>query len=224
MAVKLKLSVNDKQIQATLTSLISREIDARITRSIPSITKYARSLIAQSFLSSPEVPSLLRGKLQQDFGLTSDLAQSAVNEILSALIAGVSVKTENVETSGVLSYLKSLVWKEKSIILSVYPNPELYKSIQTGSYISSTDRDINIDWLEWLMTRGTEIIVTGYQVKYDPKDPSWSRSNSAIMIKRKNGAFRVDPEFSGTLEDNFITRAISTIIPELQRRIIEELK
>ena len=224
MAVKLKLSVNDKQIQATLTSLISREIDARITRSIPSITKYARSLITQSFLSSPEVPSLLRGKLQQDFGLTSDLAQSAVNEILSALIAGVSVKTENVETSGVLSYLKSLVWKEKSIILSVYPNPELYKSIQGGSYVSSTDRDINIDWLEWLMTRGTEIIVTGYQVKYDPKDPSWSRSNSAIMIKRKSGAFRVDPEFSGTLEDNFITRAISTIIPELQRRIIEELK
>lgn len=224
MAVKLKLSVNDKQIQATLTSLISREIDARITRSIPSITKYARSLITQSFLSSPEVPSLLRGKLQQDFGLTSDLAQSAVNEILSALIAGVSVKTENVETSGVLSYLKSLVWKEKSIVLSVYPNPELYKSIRGGSYISSTDRDINIDWLEWLMTRGTEIIVTGYQVKYDPKDPSWSRSNSAIMIKRKSGAFRVDPEFSGTLEDNFITRAISTIIPELQRRIIEELK
>ena len=59
-----------------------------------------------------------------------------------------------------------------------------------------------LNFLEWLLLKGDTTIVFGY--RYEPM-PGSGRSEGGIMVKQ--GAWRVPPQFSGTAENNFITRA-----------------
>jgi hypothetical protein len=64
-------------------------------------------------------------------------------------------------------------------------------------------QDGDLHWLEWLLKRGDSIIVTNYT--YNPSS-GLGRSGLGNMIP--GGAFRVPPQFSGTEDNNFITRAL----------------
>jgi hypothetical protein len=61
----------------------------------------------------------------------------------------------------------------------------------------------DLHWLDWLLKRGDNIIVVNYQ--YNPES-GLGRSGLGNMIP--GGAFRIPPEYSGTDDDNFVTRAL----------------
>ena len=65
-----------------------------------------------------------------------------------------------------------------------------------------TENGTALPRLKWLLTLGDKIIITEFEVEY--KDGS-GRSGLASMSE--GGTFRVNPSFSGTEENNFITRA-----------------
>jgi hypothetical protein len=70
----------------------------------------------------------------------------------------------------------------------------------------------SLPWLEWLLTRGSEILIADYDVAYG--DFPESRSGSSIMVASSSG-FSIPPEFAGTASDNFFTRAIEDAIPNI---------
>ena len=79
-----------------------------------------------------------------------------------------------------------------------------------------------ITWLDWLMTRGTKVVVEDFEfvsTDYDDK----SRSGGGFMLPT-GGVFRVDPKFAGTAGDNFITKAIIANDENIRRIIQEEFK
>ena len=57
--------------------------------------------------------------------------------------------------------------------------------------------------LQWLVERGDEIIVACYS--YDAQS---GLGRSGLGYMSQGGAFRVPPQFSGTSDDNFITRSL----------------
>jgi hypothetical protein len=63
----------------------------------------------------------------------------------------------------------------------------------------------HIDWLDWLLTRGQQQIISGYRVSYNSVWPS--RSGGGLMVKSRKKSFSIDQKPSGTINDNFITRA-----------------
>jgi hypothetical protein len=71
---------------------------------------------------------------------------------------------------------------------------------------------------------GDSIVVNNYHVIYSlsQKQASFSRTGKALMAKRGN--FRVDPAFSGTEDNNFITRAMEGIEDEIFDIVIKQIE
>lgn len=67
----------------------------------------------------------------------------------------------------------------------------------------------DVNWLEWLLTAGTSEVVANYRILYG--DFAKSRTGEAIMTPSKSGGFRFDSEFTGTEDNNWITRSLAKV-------------
>jgi hypothetical protein len=72
-----------------------------------------------------------------------------------------------------------------------------------------------IEWLNWLLTKGDGIIVSGY--RYRDASGRGRAGSRAGGLMYKGGAWRVPPQFSGTARNNFLTRAFD--VPYIQQEI-----
>jgi len=72
-------------------------------------------------------------------------------------------------------------------------------SLQSGHVL--TEKGTDLHWLDWLLIKGDTTIITGYTYIPGPL----GRSGGGEM--NIGGLWRVPPEFSGTITNNFITRS-----------------
>ena len=76
----------------------------------------------------------------------------------------------------------------------------------------------SLPWLDWLINLGDSVIIADFGVTYGP----FGRSGQARMSVKKR-PFKVDTAFSGTPEDNFITRALDKRASEIESAIRRSL-
>lgn len=88
-------------------------------------------------------------------------------------------------------------------------------------YASYQSKGGQVDWLEWLLTAGTSEVVSNYKVLYGEFSRS-SRTGEAIMVPSKRGGFRFEPEYAGTIDDNWITRSLNRLESRISN-IFEEI-
>lgn len=169
-------------------------------------TDAVKQKFASKIRTSSEYRSLVspQGALHVDLGLgelggdwsgKAD-AVSALADIVEQIIAGVTVTITDrkAEEDFVIGLNIKLLENLDDIINS-----------ESGKYVSINARgDYNeVPWLEWLLTGGSSSVVVGYHVLY--KDSEASRTLHAVMVKQ--GSFSIDGRFTGTKNNNFITRA-----------------
>jgi len=87
--------------------------------------------------------------------------------------------------------------------------------------VVDTERGYSLPWLEWLLTKGGQIIVRNFEVKYGANPRS--RSGDAVMVSSGSN-WRVPSQFTGTSSNNWITRALSTIENKILKLLESELK
>lgn len=183
-----------------------KQVESRITIKV-------REMIRKSIFSSGATQSILSGKLRSDFGLTYSAAQSAVSSIISHIL-------ENITLSMSYSYKGAniAVFSLNLLPLGIQSLSQLPEGnyISTGKYGGG-----DVTWLTWLLTKGTTVVVGDFYV-FEGLSGS-SRSNESVMQKVKTGrsGFRVDPGFSGSQDDNFVTRALEHIIPEIRGEVFK---
>lgn len=208
---RLKLVTTPSQFAATVKFLAAKPIDRILTKARPAIQNRISNLLRTAIEGSLTIRSLKGGKLQVDFGLTDGAASEATADIVNAVVSSIKVffkKSRRGKTLG-------------NLVIQIDP-ATISAIVQTspgGIYDSNGHQ---ITWLNWLMTRGTQVIIDDFEVvstDYDDK----SRSGGGFMLPT-NGVFRVDPEFAGTPGDNFITRAIIANGPNIRRIIQEEFR
>jgi hypothetical protein len=188
---KITLVDSNFKIEQNILKAMEDELKVILNKARPKIHAEIINLVIGALEACPEIQSLQGGKLQMDFGLSEDVT----HEIIYAIANSTHVYFKNVR----------LYKKSASAALSVYIQPEDFRNILSLSGASvKTDKGQTIPWLEWLLTAGDAVLITQYHVDYGnyPK----SRSGGAVM--KPSGIFKVDSAFSGTAEDNFITRAL----------------
>lgn len=80
----------------------------------------------------------------------------------------------------------------------------------------TTEKGFSIDWAEWLLVRGNEIIISDYIFR--PGFVEYSRSGNGIMTKLKAGAFwRVPSTHSGIIGNNWLTRSLQESIKQIEK-------
>ena len=75
--------------------------------------------------------------------------------------------------------------------------------------------------MDWLLNKGSQVVVSGFESVFSV-DGSKSRSGLGFMFKTGN-SFRVDPRYSGTKDDNFLTRLINNNRPAIEIIIKDEI-
>ena len=198
MGGRLRLLTTDAQFSATVSFLAAPKINKILRKAKPLIQRKVSDLLRTVIEGSPAIRSLEDGVLRVDFGLEDGMADSATRDIVNAVVSSLVVEFQAPKSKRSLTLGSLSIRIDPAVVSSL-----VQVSTTAGIYNSNGH---NISWLNWLMTKGTEVVVEGFDVvstEYDER----SRSGGGFMIKT-GGAFRVAPEFAGTPGDNFITRAI----------------
>ena len=208
----LKLVTTPSQFAATVQFLVAPKVDKLLVKAKPAIQNQISHLLRIAIQGSATVQDLKNGQLRVDLGLTDDAAASAVVDIVNAVLSSINVffkKSQRGKTLGTL-------------VIQIDP-ATVSAAVETSSIGSYLSDGYKITWLDWLMTRGTEVVVEGFEVVSTASYDDRSRSGGGFMLQT-GGAFRVAPEFAGTAGDNFVSRAIIANGPNIRRIIQEEFR
>ena len=210
---KYDIRLNSNQVAAAIVQetkeILGRTIDQLRIRIRPDLVNYVEKKLKE--YPSNTYYSLNFGELQRDFGFSpgENVAEQVVKTISSSIQ---------------LSKLGPT-----SVSLGGFRLEILKEGIQSllNKGFAAYDSDGNtVDWLRWLLTAGDTIVVADYEVMKEKGTPlSSSRSGYALMISPKmSKGFRVDPNHSGTIDDNWITRALFSAQQDIVNKLLTGLR
>ena len=192
--VKIKESI--KQIQKSINNALQRLINPLLPKAAKKIEPKIRNLVRSSLLSSPEIQSLKGGTLKFEFGLDND----PTNQIVEAIVSSLEVRVKKVD-------------KNLNGGFYVYMQPNSYSNLLT---LSAAQQQIesggSLPWLSWLLTLGDAIIVADFGVSFKS---GTGRSGGATMSEDLR-PYKVNSAYSGTVNNNFVTRAIDRVSPQIR--------
>lgn len=199
---KIKLLDSTSKIQKNTLKAAEPEIKNLFLRAKPRIESGVKQTVVRALSQCPEIASLRDGTLRLDFGLVVDPTE----DLIYAVANSVHVIFKNFRF-----YKNSM-----SNVMSVYVQPTDFDNLLSLAVANVvTERGEVLPWLEWLLTAGNAIVIAGYSVEYGNFQAS--RTGGAVM--EPVGFFKVDPQFSGTPDNNFITRALEPYGEEISNLI-----
>ena len=191
LRVRINLKDDVKTVEKKIAQSISEQLNNKLRISVDKIKRDVKVFVRNLLKISPEIQSLRNGELRGAFGIPKEIDPTL--EIIEAIVATVDVEFKLVRggrggfSGGLVIQIQP---KDLSNLLNL-PNARIVTKEGTA-----------LPWLKWLLTLGDKIIIKEFEVEY--KDGA-GRSGLATMSE--GGTFRVNPSFSGTEENNFITRA-----------------
>ena len=183
---------------------LNRTIDQLRIRIRPDLVNYVEKKLKE--YPSNTYYSLNFGELQRDFGFRP--GENVAEQVVKTISSSIQLSKLG-PTSVSLGGFRLEILKEG------------IQSLLNKGFAAYDSNGNTVDWLRWLLTAGDTIVVADYQVMKDKGTPlSSSRSGYALMISPKmSQGFRVDPNHSGTIDDNWITRALFSA----QQDIVDKL-
>ena len=183
---------------------LNRTIDQLRIRIRPDLVNYVEKKLKE--YPSNTYYSLNFGELQRDFGFSP--GENVAEQVVKTISSSIQLSKLG-PTSVSLGGFRLEILKEG------------IQSLLNKGFAAYDSNGNTVDWLRWLLTAGDTIVVADYQVMKDKGTPlSSSRSGYALMISPKmSQGFRVDPNHSGTIDDNWITRALFSA----QQDIVDKL-
>lgn len=195
---KIKIIDSNNKIEKNILDGCRDELKKIFTKAIPKIRADVINLTVDALSKSPEIQSLKYGILKFDFGLTEDPTTAIIYAVANSIdVYFKGLRLNKNSTSNVLS-----IYIQPSDFQNLLNLSEAYSVVELGN---------SLPWLKWLLTAGDAVLIKGYHVEYG-NNPN-SRSGGAIMVPKS--IFKVNSTFSGTEDDNFITRALANYDKEL---------
>jgi len=212
MTISIKILETDVVIKRRIMKAVAKEVNVIFNKAKPRIFTEMQKLTEKLLFASPEIQSLQGGDLQAVFGIRKGEEDSVVYAIVKAVSS--SVKVENI----VISARSSMGLRGG---MKIYIQPDDFSNLLSlpEGYVFYGEGDANtIPWLQWLLTLGDKILIGDYH--FEAKD--MGRSTMGIMVPK--GTFRVPPSYSGTEDNNFITRAFARRAGEIAKAIQRSLR
>lgn len=191
MYIELTESVGT--IESKINAALAEEINLLLSKKKVRIESKCKSLVANWILSQPEIVSLQTPTLDSlagQFGIIRGMEETAVKDIISAIEDSVYVRLKKVD-------------KKLNGGLEAFFQPNTFVNLLglTSGHVYYERGDLH--WLSWLLEEGDNVIVVNYTY-----NPGTGLGRSRLGNMQEGGAFRVPPEFSGNIRNNFITRAL----------------
>jgi len=196
--MSIELLENDREFEKIILNLIQTKFAITALKSIDKIKQRVKPIVFQALSECPEIKELKSGtKLRGELGLKRADATSAANSIAKTVSEAISVTFDRgLGTKGI----------KGGILLNIQPRD--YQNVlnisKASVFYKPNDR---LDWLDWLLNKGDSIIVSGFH--FEPvTNRKVDGGRTGLGTMKKGGSWRIDPVYSGTSDDNFITRAL----------------
>jgi hypothetical protein len=196
-----------KEMERRILHAASLEVDERFARADNNIERMLKMKVVSWLLSSPEILSLMsqsENSLKGDFGLTNPSA--SVMSIIEAVQDSIEIEQMRVKTT------------TGFLVLRIKIQPKHMGNVISAVDPVQTEKGANLPWIEWLLLKGDEIIITDYHV-----EPKIGTGRSGLATMKAGGEYtvgRVNPAYSGTQDDNFITRALKGKERDIEAAIV----
>lgn len=213
VGLELELVESDKEIEKKIIKAFRQEITTRISRAARKLKPSMRSILERVIKSQPEYAALDGGRLAGDFGLID--GKASADAIIRVWLD--SLKIRVLPTRQVASTLRAGLTIEA--IKADYSDVTVLPDA-----IVVTNKGQELPWLEWLLLLGNSSIIMEYDVFYNARNQTRSRSGQAIMARRRGRSWSVPNEFSGVQDNNWITRAIDSGDDEIEKTIISTVQ
>lgn len=207
----MKLLGNNSSIAKDMMNALLPDIEKYFDKVYSKMSRDIPDILISSIQSQPEYSALLGGTLQGEFGIPDP--QARLNEIMSTIRSGQVVKKIPVKISanGIKAGIKlQMVKSDFSDLLSL------------GSASFDTEKGTKLEWLRWLLTEGDTIIISDYQFVLGSYPTS--RTGFGVMRQFGGSGWRVPPEFAGTVQNNWITRAIESASASIESALQNAVK
>lgn len=180
---------------------LARQINVRVQRHKVALRAFVRDLTYDLIMNCPEANELRNGgKLAAELGLVAGSENEFVDTIAREVAKNLRVPISKARRKG-----RGIGGGIKiGIIKTDYSD---VFSLDIAEYVT-VKADI-LPQLRWLITEGDRIIIDGYGVRFKK---GAGRSGGAFMQRLSDKVvrpFRIDPNYSGTEDDNWLTRAFT---------------
>jgi len=203
---RINIVTSQKQISTEVNKALTRAANKALAEAAVKIRKSAYPIIKNALIESREIQSLKSGILRGEFGLESDITSELIDTIMSSLdVVVTKVRGGKFGRSG---------------SVAIVMQPSDYSNLLSQGFASQVTEDgSSLPWLSWLLTLGDKIIVVDFGVILG----DFGRSGGGRMAKEAR-PYRVNSQFSGTTNNNFITRAIASTAPVIQKMLKNSIK
>jgi hypothetical protein len=188
--VYLKIMDSVSVIQDRINSALADHINSVLRKSQSTLLSKVRKAAGGWVRGQPEIQSIEANDLAAHFGLPAGTAGSAVDAIVTSVQNATEIEITRVD-------------RRLNGGLQLHFQPTRFADLlglSLGHVKLEESGDLH--WLKWLLESGHKIIVVNYHFT---AGSGKGRSKGGIMTR--GGAWRVPPQYAGTLDDNFITRA-----------------
>lgn len=213
----MELTVKPQQSEQELVELIMAQyrdyVNNILQGALMPVRRRITDAVKQALLQSPEIQSILSGDLKQALGLVNP--QHIVDDLVTAIINGMNIKQENMQSIG------SRIYSGGYTIEISRADFQDVLSIPDASF--TTLNNIVVPWLNWLLFAGDSPVVIGYVLQLDPNNTQNSRTG-AIMVRKPGSSWSIPSEYAGTINNNFIIRALLPLEDEIDSILREEMQ
>jgi len=198
-----KATITIKERQADLSKLIEnaakkhlKSIGAKVSKAIE---KEVKEIVYKAIYNCEELKDLRSGSLRGELGLTKSQATNASTSIAEAVSKSIFVEAERGSGRSAGKVLLKIQPTDYANVLS----ETTYSSFYSFSRKKKRSKKTEIAWLKWLLFRGDAVIIKGFTFVAESGE-----GRSGLGDMERGGSWRIDPAYSGTKNDNFITRAL----------------
>lgn len=186
------------------------QVDSYFSNAFDKCQNKINTIVTEAISASPEYQSLLSGSLRYEFGLPD--SESRLGTILSILnkITVKYTKPKITKNQIIGSFSLNMIQSDYADLLS------------SAAAILTTEKGSKLEWLKWLLLFGDKTIIKEYVVELGSNPRS--RTGNAIMVSQTKGRWSVPPEFSGTQNNNWITRSIDSVNSLIEDVLTEALR
>ncbi len=206
MKASLKL-LYPKKIEKQILKAMLNHLKYKFKREANNLSDSIDMEVMFAIHNSPTVKSLESGPLREELGLIN--GASAMQQITRGIInsKNLSIQEPRIVGGKIMASIK----------LEAVPF-DLSQFHDISAQV--TEKGQQLPWFKWLTTLGDAIIVRDFQIQAG--FPDKSRTGDKIMIEGKG--WRVPPEHAGSETNNFITRAVDEIIPQIGKHVRSSFK
>lgn len=205
MNMRLKLTVTEPTalITKNILKAFLPEITKNVSKGITIIKSELPLLVNKAVTTSPEYQQLIGGTLKLELGIPN--ASTKIAGLISTWSSSINYRYVLPKISGnkIISVFSANVFKSD------------FSDVLGTEYAQVADslRGYSLPWLEWLLLKGNAPIIRDHQVVFGYNKRS--RTGQAIMRVNTKKSWSVPSPYSGTISDNWITRSINNISPDI---------